>query len=135
MTEYLLYWITTALLCLLYLASATMYITRRDWVRQALTGLGYPGYLVPILIAVKFLAVAGILSRLNVALSDLAYAGAFFHLLLSASAHIGVRKPSGALPATVGLLLLITSFATQNAAREIPSPYAPIMAAYRTTFN
>ncbi len=47
----------------------------------------------------------------------------FYHLLLSGFAHIGVRKPSGALPAAVGLALLIASFVTQNAAREVPSPY------------
>ncbi|WP_230682997.1 DoxX family protein [Variovorax paradoxus] len=119
------YWTTTTLLSLLYLASATMYIARRDWVRRALADLGYPGYLVPMLTAVKILAVAAILSRVSVALSDLAYAGMLFHLLLSASAHVGVRKPGGALPAAVGLVLLVVSFATQNAARDIPSPYAP----------
>ena len=44
-----------------------------------------------------------ILSRFSVALSDLAYAGIFYHLLLSGLAHIGVRKPCGALPAVLGL--------------------------------
>jgi hypothetical protein len=117
------YWISTALLCLLYLASAIMYVTRRDWVRQALADLGYPAYLVQVMIAVKVLGVAAILSRVNVALSDLAYAGMFYHLLLSGLAHLGVRKPGGAVPAAVGLALLIASFATQNAAREMPSPY------------
>lgn len=64
-----------------------------------------------------------ILSRVSVPLSDLAYAGIFFHLLLSGLAHIGVRKPVGALPAAIGLALLITSFMTQNDARDLPSPY------------
>ncbi|MGO8565227.1 hypothetical protein ACC743_38180, partial [Rhizobium ruizarguesonis] len=53
----------------------------------------------------------------------LAYAGIFFHLLLSGLAHIGVLKPVGALPAAIGLALLITSFITQNDARDLPSPY------------
>jgi hypothetical protein len=48
----------------------------------------------------------------------------FYHLLLAALAHVAVRKPRAALPAVIGLALLITSFVTQNAAREIPSPYA-----------
>ena len=39
------YWISTALLCLLYIASATMYLTMGDQVRQSLVGLGYPAYL------------------------------------------------------------------------------------------
>lgn len=122
MAENYIYWISTALLCLLYLSSAVMYATRRNWVRQALAGLGYPAYLMPVMIAVKVLGVAAILSRVSVALSDLAYAGMLYHLLLSGLAHLGVRKPGGALPAAVGLALLTVSFVTQNAAREIPSP-------------
>lgn len=123
MAEIYTYWISTALLCLLYLFSAIMYATRRDWVRQALADLGYPAYLVQVMTAVKLLGAAAILSRVSVALSDLAYAGMFYHLLLSALAHVGVRKPGGALPAAVGLALLIASFVTQNAARDMPSPY------------
>lgn len=119
------YWISTALLCLLYMASAATYVVKTNWVRQALNDLGYPGYLIPILTTVKILAVAAIVSRISVALSDLAYAGMFYHLLLSASAHLNARKPGGALPAAVGLVLLIASFMTQNAARELASPYAP----------
>ncbi|BEP64848.1 hypothetical protein GmRootV213_54020 (plasmid) [Variovorax sp. V213] len=135
MTQNYPYWVSTTLLSLLYLASAVTYIAKRDWVRQALADLGYPAYLVPILTAVKFLAVAAILSRASVALSDLAYAGMFFHLLLSASAHIGVRKPGGALPAAVGLVLLVASFVTQNTARDIPSPYVRAAADHRVSLN
>lgn len=123
MAENYSYWISTTLLLVLYLASAAIYVVKGDWVRQTLAKLGYPSYLVPILIAVKILAVVAILSRFSVALSDLAYAGMFYHLLLSASAHINVRKPSGALPAAVCMVLLVTSFLTQNTARETPSPY------------
>ena len=123
MADSYLYWMSTALLCLLYLSSAVMYATRREWVRQALAGLGYPAYLVPVMIAVKALGAAAILSRVSVPLSDLAYAGMFYHLLLSGLAHLGVRKPGGALPAVIGLALLTASFATQNAARETPSPH------------
>jgi hypothetical protein len=49
----------------------------------------------------------------------------FYHLLLSASAHLGVHKPKGAIPAAVGLILLTASFMTQNAVREFPSPNVP----------
>ena len=124
MTPALIYWISTALLSLLYLASAFAYATKGDWVRQALTDLGYPTYLVPFMVAVKLAAIAAILSRFNIGISDLAYAGIFFHLILSAMAHLGVHKPKGAVPAALGLLLLVASFATQNSARETPSPYA-----------
>jgi hypothetical protein len=124
MTAITTYWISTTLLSLLYLASAFMYATKTGWVRQILADLYYPApYLVPFMIVVKVLGVAAILSRVSVPLSDLAYAGIFFHLILSGMAHLGVRKPKGALPAVIGLALMATSFATQNAARDVPSPY------------
>ncbi|WP_186075905.1 DoxX family protein [Burkholderia gladioli] len=123
------YWISTTLLALLYLTSAGLYIVKRDWVHQTLAELNYPApYLVPLMIVVKVLGPLAILSRVSVPLSDLAYAGIFFHLLLSGSAHLGVRKPKGALPAVIGLMLLVVSFTTQNAARDTPSPYGAVAA-------
>ncbi|MEI7234736.1 DoxX family protein [Pectobacterium carotovorum] len=135
MQEHYIYWVSTALLSLLYIASATIYLTKREWVRQTIINFGYPGYLVPILTAVKLLAVATILSRISVPLSDLAYAGMFFHLLLSAIAHIGVRKPSGALPAGLGLVFLLVSFSTQNTAHDTSSPYCGVIAGQHLTFS
>ncbi|MCV9945691.1 DoxX family protein [Rhizobium sp. BT-175] len=124
MLEFYGYWISTALLSVLYLASAYMYATKKQWVREALTELGYSAHnLVPFMVIVKVLGPLAILSRVSVPLSDLAYAGIFFHLLLSGLAHIGVRKPVGALPAAIGLALLIASFITQNDVRDVPSPY------------
>ncbi|WP_333885247.1 hypothetical protein [Sphingobium yanoikuyae] len=35
------YWISTAMLSLLYLSSAGLYLARRDYVREVLRGLGY----------------------------------------------------------------------------------------------
>jgi type II secretory pathway component PulF len=135
MTEIYLYWSSTALLSLMYLASAITHVTKRAWVRQAITGFGYPGYLLPVLVAVKLLAILAILPRFSVAFSDLAYAGMFYHLLLSALAHTGVRRPAGAVPAAVGLVLLVLSFATQNAARATPSPYAPAVPSHQINPN
>ncbi|KWV49213.1 DoxX family protein [Stenotrophomonas maltophilia] len=124
------YWISTTLLALLYLTSAVLYIAKRDWVRQTLAELNYPApYLVPLMVVVKVLGPLAILSRVSVPLSDLAYAGIFFHLLLSGAAHLGVRKPKGALPAVIGLVLLAVSFTTQNAARDVPSPYGVVVTA------
>lgn len=118
------YWISTILLALLYLTSAALYVVKRDWVRQTLAELNYPApYLVPLMVVVKVLGPVAILSRFSVPLSDLAYAGIFFHLLLSGSAHLGVHKPKGAVPAVIGLVLLAVSFTTQNVARDVPSPY------------
>jgi hypothetical protein len=126
MIENNIYWVSTVLLSLLYFASAAMYLAKGDYVRNAQAELGYSAsHLVPLMIVVKLLGPAAILWRFNVALSDLAYAGMFYHLLLSASAHLGVHKPKGAIPAAVGLILLIASFMAQNAVREFPSPNVP----------
>ncbi|MCE9687346.1 DoxX family protein [Shewanella sp. AS16] len=117
------YWFSTVLLSLLYLTSATFYITQGEKVRQAFEALGYPTYLIPVLIAVKILAVVAVVSRFRVALSDLAYAGMFFHLLLAISAHVNAGEGIGSVPAVVGLCLLFSSFFTQNYARANKSPY------------
>ncbi len=126
----IVYWTATTLLCALYISSAVLYILKRDFVRQAQADLGYhAAHLVPFMIVVKLLGPLAILLRVSVALSDLAYAGILFHLILSGMAHLGVRKPKGAVPAAIGLFLLAASFLTQNDARTGISPYAPAPAA------
>src|SRR5690606_16942468 len=119
------YWTSTGLLCAVYLASTTMYVSDLAGVQATFGLLGYPGYLVVLLIV----AVLAILSRRSVALSDLAYAGMFFHLSLAASAHLGAGDPLlAAAPAGVAVLLLLVSFLTQNAGRAKPSPYGSVAA-------
>lgn len=120
------YWISTALLSLLYLSSAALYVAKPAFVRQAQADLGYQAaHLVPVMIVVKVLGPLAILTRVSVPLSDLAYAGILYHLILSGIAHLGVRSVKGAIPAVVGLVLLAASFLMQNDARPMPSPYAP----------
>ena len=127
------YWISTGLLELLYLSSAALYVAKPAFVRQAQVDLGYhAAHLVPFMIAIKVLGSAAILSRVSLPLSDLAYAGILFHLLLSGMAHLGVHKPKGAVPAAIGLMALAASFTTQNAARPGVSPYAPAASAFHT---
>lgn len=117
------YWSSTGVLCLMYVAGALMYLTQRATVSEAFVALGYPTYLISVLIVVKILGVAAILSRKWIALSDLAYAGMFYHLLLAFSAHLNAGD-GGFVPALIGLVALLISFFTQNAARTGVSPYA-----------
>ncbi|KJF67667.1 DoxX family protein [Rhizobium nepotum] len=132
MTAIYTYWISTALLSLLYLSSALLYVTKPEFVRKVQADLGYhAANLVPFMIAVKVFGPLAILSRINVPLSDLAYAGMFYHLILSGLAHLGARSLKGAAPAAIGLLFLAASFATQNDARDVPSPYALEAMTYR----
>ena len=116
------YWVSTILLVLLYLASATTYLLKTEWVRDQIKGLGYPPYLVFPLVTVKLAAVILIGSRFNVILTDLVYAGMFFHMILAISAHCGNRNWKDAIPATAGLILVLISFSTQNYARTPASP-------------
>lgn len=119
-----IYWIATVLVALLYLAGGAYYLSDIAGVQRIFPTLGYPPYLVPILAVLKPLAAVTILWRFSVKLSDLAYTGMFFHLLLAISAHLNAGD-YGFGPALLGLVALVVSFLTQNAARRNPSPYPP----------
>ncbi|WCK02859.1 hypothetical protein [Agrobacterium tumefaciens] len=132
MTMTYTYWISTGLLSALYLSSAALYLAGRGFVEKAQADLGYhAAHLAPFMIVVKILGPLAILTRFSLPLSDLAYAGIFYHLILSGMAHLGVRSIKGAMPAAIGFILLATSFATQNHARDVPSPYAPEAAVHQ----
>jgi hypothetical protein len=119
----IVYWIATGLLCLGYLAGAALYTFNHDMVAQMFPQLGFPVYLTYVLPVVKVLAPLAILSRYSLALSDLAYAGIFYHLLLAFSAHVTSGVP-GWQPSLIMFILLVVSFFTQNGARKSQSPYA-----------
>jgi DoxX-like family len=117
------YWIATGLLCLGYLGGAALYTFNHAMVAEIFPKLGYPVYLTYLLPVVKVLGPVAILSRYSVALSDLAYAGMFYHLPLAFSAHVTSGEP-GWQPAAIMFILLLVSFFTQNAARKPQSLYA-----------
>lgn len=119
------YWASTGLLSLMYFLGALTYLTQYQMVSEAIVTLGYPAYLIPVLIVVKILGPIAILSRWSIAISDLAYAGIFFHLGLALSAHLNAGD-GGFIPALIGFVLLSTSFFTQNAVRAGVSPHAGI---------
>ena len=117
----LAYWVSTSLLALMYLAGSVMYLSNQVNAREAFVALGYPAYLVPILGAAKLLGVIAILWRRRVFLTDLAYAGMFYHLLLALSAHIYAADGSFA-PATVGLTLVVVSLSYPELGTSEPVP-------------
>ncbi len=114
------YWIATGLLSLVYIGGGIFYLTSPEMVQGMYAALGYPAYLILPLAIAKLAGAAAILSRVNVRLSDLAYAGMFFHLILAISAHINAAD-GGFVPALVALIALIVSFQLQNVARKDPS--------------
>ena len=119
----IVYWAATGLLALIYLGGGVFYLSSHAMVAELYATLGYPAYIITPLAIAKLAGAVVILVRRPVWLSDLAYAGMFFHLILAASAHINAGD-GGFLPAVVALLLLLVSFFTQNAVRRGASPYA-----------
>lgn len=116
------YWISTGLLALMYVGGGVFYLTATADVQAIWVSLGFPAYLVPIMAVVKIAAAVVILWRPTVALTELAYAGMFFHLLLAVSAHLNAAD-GGFAPALVGVVLLALSHGTQNTARRKLSPF------------
>jgi hypothetical protein len=119
----LVYWIATIVLCLGYLGGGLFYLFKTADAQAMYPQLGYPAYLVLLMGPIKLLGALAILTRLRVWISDLAYAGMFFHLPLAFSAHMGSGVP-GWQPSVVMFACLLISFFTQNAVRKGMSPYA-----------
>ncbi|MDC8005170.1 DoxX family protein [Aureisphaera galaxeae] len=82
-----IYWIATVLLCGVMLYSASMYFTKTEMVKGFYERLGYPTYLVIPLAVAKVLGVIMVLWRKSKWLTEWAYAGFFFDLVLAFFAH------------------------------------------------
>ena len=108
MTNKIIYWVSTGLLSLLMLFSASMYFINHEMVAEAFTSLGYPTFIIYPLAVAKILAVVAILSRKSALLKEWAYAGLFFDFSLALASHLMVQDGEyGA--ALVALLFLIIS--------------------------
>ncbi|MEO6590548.1 MAG: DoxX family protein [Pyrinomonadaceae bacterium] len=105
----IIFWIVTALLCLMMLGSAGMYIVNHESVAMIFENLHYPTYIIYPLAIAKILGVIAIITNFSKNLKEWAYAGFFYDLILAASAHYfsGVPSPLGAV---AGLVLLFVSY-------------------------
>lgn len=83
----IVYWILTGLVCLLMLFSASMYFLNHDEVVVMFGIFGYPAYIIYPLAIAKILGVLAILTRKSKTLTEWAYAGFFFDLVLALFAH------------------------------------------------
>jgi DoxX-like family len=109
-TNKIIYWISTALLCLMMFGSAGMYIFNHQEVAGIFTKLGFPTYIVYPLAVAKILGVLAILSKQSKLLKEWAYAGFFFDFLLAISAHINAGDGEYPLAVTALVLLLVSYF-------------------------
>ncbi|GAB5400830.1 MAG: DoxX family protein [Aureisphaera sp.] len=83
----IIYWVATLLLCAVMLYSANMYFTNTEMVEGFYERLGYPTYLIIPLAVAKVLGVIMVLWRKSKWLTEWAYAGFFFDVVLAFFAH------------------------------------------------
>ena len=81
------YWILTLLMCALFLFSAQMYFFNTAGIKGAFTSFNFPTWLVIPLAIAKVLGVIAVLSNQNKLLTEWAYAGFFFDVILATAAH------------------------------------------------
>lgn len=102
----IVYWISTVLLCLVFLYSAFMYFSKTEMVQGFFESFNYPTYIVIPLAILKFIGVAVILFRPKVWLTEWAYAGFFFDLILATAAHHVADHPLGLSFYTIPILFI-----------------------------
>jgi hypothetical protein len=119
-----IYYISTALFTAFYAHSVYGYATDPAFWAEQYAHVGFPTYLVSVMLVVKALGIVAVWVRRPVALAQLAYAGFFYHTLLAAMADLAVGSPIAGLALAL-FLLVIASWATQNYARKGVAAYAP----------
>ena len=116
-TKKIVYWGSTGLISLLMLFSASMYLFNYEEISKVFLSLGFPVFIIYPLAIAKLLGITAILTRKVKTLTEWAYAGFFFDLLLAFGAH-WFAADGGFVPALVGLLLVIFSYVLGNQVRE-----------------
>lgn len=106
-TKYM-YWISTAIMCGIFLFSASMYFTKTEMVRGFFDQLGYPSYLVIPLAILKLLGVVAVVSKKSSLLMEWAYAGFFFDAVLAVVAHY-VLQGGGYSISLVAIVAIVAS--------------------------
>jgi len=114
----LIYYISTALLSLLMMFSAGMYIFNNEAVSGMFQNFGYPTYIIYPLAAAKLLGVAILWVSKWKTLQEWAYSAFFFEFILAFFAHymIGDGEQMGAVMA---LVLLMVSYFSRRKVQEL----------------
>jgi len=86
-TQKIVYWVATGLLSAMMLYSVSMYLTKYEMVKGFFETLNYPTYIIYPLATLKILGVIMILWRKSSWLTEWAYAGFFFDVVLAFFAH------------------------------------------------
>jgi uncharacterized membrane protein len=105
----IIFWILTGLISALMLMSASMYLLKTDEIKLVFNGFGYPSYLVYPLAFAKILGVVAIVSRKSKTLTEWAYVGFFFDLVLAFFAHYMIEDGGHFFP-LIGIVILLGSY-------------------------
>lgn len=116
----IIYWIATLWLALGMGSTAIVQLIPLDEELAAITGLGYPAYLLPILGVWKILGTVAVLIPRFPLLKEWAYAGFFFTMTGALISHLAVGDPAVTLfgPALL-LVLTLTSWYFRPPGRKI----------------
>jgi len=106
--EKIIYYVSTAIMSMVFLFSAYMYFTNYEAVLGFFDNFGFPGWLVYPLAIFKVLGVIAIWSRLSHLLKEWAYAGFFFDAVLALTAH-NVADDGGAMFSIIAIITIIIS--------------------------
>lgn len=107
-TQRIIYWITTIGICAIMLYSAQMYFRNTEMVEGFFESLNYPTYIVIPLAILKVCAVVMILWRCSSWLTEWAYAGVFFDVVLATAAHY--KADQDITLTLVALVLVLASY-------------------------
>ncbi|MFK7952453.1 MAG: DoxX family protein [Ekhidna sp.] len=109
MTNKIIYWVSTGLLSLLMLFSASMYFIQTEDIKTIFSGLGYPPRIVIPLATLKILGLIAIISNKNKTLKEWAYFGFLIDFCLALEAHLSI-KDGEHIGAVIALILLMISY-------------------------
>ena len=104
----IIYWISTGILTIIMLFSASMYFFNHDAMAGIFENLGYPTYLVYPLAVLKILGLVAVWTRKSKRLKEWAYAGFIIDTALALIGHL-VIEDGGWLFAAIALPAAIVS--------------------------
>jgi len=104
----IIYWLATIGICGIMIYSAQMYFRNTAGVESFFQSLNYPSYIVIPLAVLKVCGVAMLLWRGIPWLTEWAYAGIFFDVVLAAAAHANAEQ--SVTLSLIALVLLLLSY-------------------------
>ena len=110
-SKHIAFWGATSLFAALMVFSGILYVSGSPMVRETLTRLGYPAYILAILGPAKLIGAVALLQTRSVTLREWAYAGFTINLIGATASHVFSGDPVAvAAPPAILLLLLATSY-------------------------